>query len=281
VTALDRWRDALRAWAIPDAILSDAPESPYGFPTEPFRRRAERSAVAPPTPTTLRARDALAAGGTVLDVGVGGGSTSLPLADHASVIVGVDGSSVMLEAFADTARASGVRVDTIEGAWPDVGSDVPACDVVVCGHVFYNVQELAPFVIALDEHARRRVVVELTGEHPWAWMNDLWLRFHDLERPTSPTADDAREALAELGIDAGWEERTVEPQPSGFERREDAVGLVRRRLCLPADADEAVAEALGARLMSVEGLWSAGPTSTRIVTMWWDAGEAQLERRAT
>jgi SAM-dependent methyltransferase len=279
--ALDRWRDALRDWAIPEAILSAAPESPYGFPPEPFRRRAERSASAAPTPTTLRAREALPRGGTVLDVGVGGGSTSLPLAGRASLIVGLDGSPEMLEAFADIARALGVRIETIEGAWPDVAAQAPSCDVVVCGHVFYNVQELAPFVIALGGHARRRVVVELTDEHPWAWMNDLWLGFHDLERPSSPTAEDAREALGELGIDAGWDERTVEPQPSGFERREGAVALVRRRLCLPADADDAVVEALGPRLTSVDGLWSAGPASTRLVTMWWDVGEPQLERRAT
>jgi SAM-dependent methyltransferase len=281
VTALERWRDALRAWAIPDAILAAATESPYGFPVEAMRHRAERSVSAPPTPTTIRARETLPEGGTLLDVGVGGGSTSLPLADRVSVIVGVDASSSMLETFAETARAAGVRTETIEGGWPDMAEGAPACDVVVCGNVLYNVPDLGPFVVALEEHARRRVVLELTGEHPLAWMNDLWLRFHDLERPTSPTAEDARDALRELGIEPGWAERTVEPQPSGFERREDALALVRRRVCLPPDADDALAEALGPRLRSTDGLWSAGPASTRIVTMWWDAGERQLERRET
>jgi precorrin-6B methylase 2 len=281
MTAVERWAEALRGWAIPEQILAAAPESPYGFPTELFRRRAERSVSAAPTPTTLRAHEALPEDGSVVDVGVGGGSTSLPLVDRVSVIVGVDESRSMLDAFRQTAAATGVHVETVEGRWPEAAARAPVCDVVVCGHVFYNVHELAPFVIALGEHARRRVVVELTGEHPWAWMNDLWARFHGIQRPTEPTAEGAREVIRELAIEPAWEERTVEPQATGFERREDAVALVRRRLCLPADAGEAVAEALGARLTSADGLWSAGPASTRIVTMWWDVGERQLERRAT
>jgi SAM-dependent methyltransferase len=280
VTALERWRDALRAWAIPDAIMRAAPESPYGFPTELFRRRAERSASETPTATTLRAREALRDGGSVLDVGVGGGSTSLPLADRASVIVGVDQSASMLRAFVETAAVAGVRAEIVEGGWPDAAARTPACDVVVCGHVFYNVHDLGPFAHELTGHARHRVVVELTGEHPLAWMNDLWVAFHGLQRPTSPTAEDARDALRDVGIDPAWDERDVQARASGFDRREDAVALIRRRLCLPADEDDAVAEALGPRLTSVDGLWSAGPGTTRIVTMWWD-GAAQTERRAT
>jgi SAM-dependent methyltransferase len=272
VSEVERWREALAAWAIPDAILAAAPESPYPFPTEPFRRRAIRSVSAPPTPTTVRALDALPSGGSVLDVGVGGGSTSLPLARKAGSIVGVDSARGMLSAFRDAAATSGASVRTIAGAWPERAAHAPVCDVVVCGHVLYNVADLAPFARALDEHAGARVVVELTGEHPWAWMNDLWQRFHDLRRPTSPRAEDAREVLVELGLAPSWEERSVGPQPSGFDRREDAVALVRRRLCLPREADAEVERALGGRLRSVDGLWSCGPSRTRIVTMWWDTG---------
>jgi Methyltransferase domain len=271
VNAADRWREALEAWAIPEPILLQAPESPYGFPTELFRRRAERSASVAPTATTIRANEALSDGGTVLDVGVGGGSTSLPLGGRASLIVGVDAAAAMLAAFRETAAATGVRVETVEGAWPASAGHSPVCDVVVCGHVLYNVPHVAPFVRALDDHARARVVLELTGEHPWSWMNDLWIRFYDLERPTSPTAEDARDVLRELGVSPGWDERVAEPQPSGFERREDAVALVRRRLCLRAEADEAIAGALGDRLRRVQGLWSVGPATTRIVTMWWNS----------
>ena len=141
---------------------------------------------------------------------------------------------------------------------------------MVCAHVLYNVQELEPFVRALHEHARRRVVIEITSTHPLAWMSDLWLRFHDLQRPTEPTADVAEEALREWGFDVEREDVTTPPRGGGFERREDAVGLIRRRLCLTPDRDDEVAEALGDRLAKHEGLWSAGPDRQRLVTLWWD-----------
>jgi SAM-dependent methyltransferase len=271
--AAERWGAALHEWAIPERILTRAPESPYGYPTECFRTRAERSMDRDPTPTTLRALEALPAAGTVLDVGVGGGATSLPLARKASRITGVDASQDMLDAFRQTAAAIGVEADTILGAWPDVARDAPTADVVVCGHVLYNVQDLTPFVLAMTHHARRRVVVEITDRHPWSWMNDLWRRFHDLGRPEGPTAEDAQEALRELGLETGRDDRSVPAgaqPPAGFERVTDAVALVRRRLCLPADRDPEIRTALGDRLVERHGLWSAGPAEQTLVTLWWD-----------
>ena len=75
----DGWRERLAAWAIPDDIVANAPESPWGFATECFRRRGETPPDPTPTPTTTRALEALPEGGTVIDIGVGGGATSLPL----------------------------------------------------------------------------------------------------------------------------------------------------------------------------------------------------------
>jgi len=274
VTALSRWAEQLRAWAIPDEIIVAAPESPYGFPTEPFRRRAEAAAEGMPTPTTVRALEALPEGGTVLDVGVGAGSTSIQLASRAGLIIGVDASEDMLSAFLETAMGVGAEARTVVGQWPDVAEEVERADVVVCGHVFYNVQDLGPFVAELTRHARERVVSELTATHPWTWMNDLWLRFHALERPSGPTADDAEAVLRELGLDPGRDDRVVlatAQESAGFVDRRDAVALVRRRLCLPDSRDSDVADALGERLCERDGLWSAGPTEQTIVTLCWDA----------
>jgi SAM-dependent methyltransferase len=208
----------------------------------------------------------------VLDVGVGGGATSLPLGERAGVIVGVDAQRDMLAAFADNAAAAGVRAEPIEGAWPEVAARCPMADVVVAGHVFYNTPELAAFARALDAHAGRRVVTELTERHPLAWMRDLWRRFHDLDRPDGPTADDAATVLSDAGFDVTREERTptVAEGGAGFADRATAVATVRRRLCLPAERDDEIADALGDRLRRLDDGWDVGPPDRTIVTLWWD-----------
>jgi len=98
----------------------------------------------------------------------------------------------------------------------------------------------------------------------------LWRRFHDLQRPDGPTADDALAALAELGLPATRDDEDRTPLSGGFERREDAVALVRRRLCLGPERDQELAEALGPLLVRIDGRWAAGPAEQRLATLWWD-----------
>src|SRR4029450_1493972 len=105
--------------------------------------------------------------------------------------------------------------------------------------------------------------------HPLAWMGDLWRRFHELERPAGPSADLAVEAGGELGIGVRREDEVRVPRSGGFERRDDAIAFIRRRLCLPADRDGELAEALGGRLVERDGLWAAGPLEHRTLTMLW------------
>ena len=275
----EAWAADLASWAIPRPILDAAPESPYGFPTELFVRRGERTigraAHEEPTPTTRRALEALGVGGRVLDIGVGGGATSLPLAERCTRLVAVDGQADMLEAVARRAAELGMPVTAVLGRWPDVAPQTPEADVAVCGHVAYNAPDLASFLTAMASHARRRAVLELTDRHPLSWMNDLWQRFHRVSRPNRPTADDAQALSRSLGLPVRREDRTDpgDVAGSGFERREEAVALIRRRLCLSADRDDEIADALGPRLRRHDGLWSCGPSASAIVTLWWDTVE--------
>lgn len=271
MNAVERWADALAGWGIPEHILATAPESPWGYPPDLMRRRAEIAAALDPTASMRRALEALPEGGSVLDVGAGGGAASVPLAPRAVRIVAVDASAEVLEGFVEAATAAGADPTTVVGRWPDVAGAVDPADVVVCNHVLYNVADLRPFVAALAEHARRRVVIEITATHPLEWMSDLWVRFHGLERPIGPTADDAFEALAELGHDVRRDDEVRPPRAAGFASRADAVSLVRRRLCLPSERDHEVAKALGPRLADHGGVWSAGPAEQRVVALWWDA----------
>ena len=271
MTAIRRWGEQLEGWAIPAEILAAAPESPYGFPTELFRTRgARRDEPDAPTPTTQRALERLPEGGRVLDVGCGGGATSLPLADGAGDLVGVDAQEDMLEGFLVNASAAGTRAEAVHGRWPYVAGAIAPVDVAVAGHVLYNVADLGPFVSELAAAAGRRVVFELTERHPLHWMNDLWLRFHGLERPSGPVAEDALDALAELDLDARIDRWEAAPRVGGFARRADALALARRRLCLPPSRDGELAEALGDRLVERGGLWSIGPPAQALATIWFD-----------
>lgn len=268
--AARRWREALASWAIPEPIPAAAPESPWGFPTELFARRADAAVAGADagslTPSNRAALEALPEGGTVLDVGSGAGAASLPLAGRAGTLAGFDPSPDMLEAFRERALRAGVEAVTVLGSWPQDAARALIADVVVCGHVAYNVPDLPAFAIALGRHARERVVMELTAAHPMASMNGLWRRFHGLERPTGPTAGDAVQVLREAGIEPNridWEQPGV-----GFEDRTALVAWVRRRLCLPPDRDPEIEEAVAADLVErADG--SVGFPSRGVVTLWW------------
>lgn len=272
MNAAEKWKRDLEAWAIPDEIMAAAPESPWGFPPGLFAGRTESALRRGLSNSNRRALEALTERGSVLDVGVGGGAGSLPLAGRAGLITGVDPSQGMLDSFSAAAAKIGVRSAAVLGTWPDIAPEAPVAEVVVCNHVFYNVANLAPFVVTLSKKATRRVVVEMTPDHPLAWMGDLWARFHGLTRPAGPTHADAARVVAELGFDVHSEPTSGPPVMSGFSSRQDAIALVRKRVCLQPEQDEELAEALGDRLRERDGLWSASPPQHEIVTLWWPAG---------
>jgi len=252
--AAQHWAEQLAAWAIDPEILAAAPESPYGFPPGLFGTQSGAA-------STHRAiTEALPQGGSILDIGCGGGAASLPVAARAGTLLAVDSSERMLTDYVANAAASGVPVRTWSGAWSEVAPEVPVADVVVAANVVYNVPDVGDFLQTMSDHARHRVVIELTDSHPWTAMTALWRRFHGQERPAGPTTADFLDVTAELGFDAQSE--TFHRAPAWSAAAPDVVlAFNRRRLCLPVEREPEIATAM-------RELPTAGPATAS--TVWWE-----------
>lgn len=257
--AAERWKVALASWAIPEEILQQAPADPWRLPVALF----ETHEPAPLTRSHDRALEALKAGDDVLDVGAGRCAMSLPLRPPASRIVAVDGSEKMLE--------NSPADRTVLGRWPDVAREAGRATVVVCGHVLYNVPDLAPFVTALDHAARRRVVIEITRSHPRnrAMERELWRNFWGLERPNGPTWKEALAVIRECGIEPGVEHWESD-QRGSFAELDDLVAWMRQTVCLDPSRDSEVRAIVLKHAGERDGRWQLSSDPRELTTFWWD-----------
>jgi SAM-dependent methyltransferase len=235
-TAAHQWAEQLRGWAIPPHILRLAPESPWGFPSALFPAPAEPV----DSPARRFALAYLGDGGSVLDVGCGGGTAAFALVPPATRVTGVDESADALAGFAARAAELGVACATVQGSWPFVATDV--ADVAVCHHMAYNVADLRGAVVALTGAARRGVVMEVGAKHPLTFLAPLWKHFWGIDRPSGPVAEDVVAVVRECGLEPSVD--TSLDVPAHALTFAERVALTRRRLCLPASRDDEVAAAL-------------------------------------
>jgi hypothetical protein len=91
-------------------------------------------------------------------------------------------------------------------------------------------------------------------------MNPLWKQFWDLDRPTSPTADDALTVIRDAGYDAHLVEYDDVTQRIPLDPVAQAQSAC-IRLCLPVSRADEVAAAVQAA--------DAG-TPRRLAAIWWD-----------
>jgi SAM-dependent methyltransferase len=266
---LERWRGDLAAWAIPEHITAAVAESPWVLPRQVFARRADRLTATPSGPSYQRAWAALDPAGSVLDVGSGAGAACLPLVPRATSLTAVDSDAGMLEKLSERMVAGGITARTILGRWPEAAAEAGPADVVTCHHVLYNVPEVEPFVTALTRSARRMVVAEMTAQHPLVSLNALWLRFHGLRRPLSPTAADLIQILEVMGLRPGHE-TWRRPGGRDYASFAEMVDVTRRRLCLPPERAPELADALADAGIDRENPEDFGSSGRDVVTIWWD-----------
>ena len=255
INSSDLWKSSLSSWAIPDEILTKAEESPWIHPPVLFDLPDEIK----DSPSHQRAREALPEGGSVLDVGCGGGIGAFALAPKVKRVIGVDHQAEMLAMFKKNATRFDCTAQTFEGYWPDVADQVPEVDVVVSHHVAYNVPKINDFLIALNKKAKSRVVIEIPQQHPLMNLTAMWKHFWNLDRPSQPTADLLVEVIHDLGYKVKIEK--WEGQLRDAIDFDTAAEFNRIRLCLPKSRYDEV----------LEFMKSHPPkTGRELATIWWD-----------
>lgn len=255
MSAVADWKQALESWALPQSIIDQAEESPWIHPPALFTLPE----VISMTPSHQAVADVLPKGGSILDIGCGGGIAAFAHTGRVGEVIGVDHQAEMLSMFAKNADDRGIQHQEFEGFWPAVAPEVPSADVITVHHVVYNVQDIEPFIQALSSHAKRRIVIEMPQHHPLSNMSDLWKHFWNLDRPTEPTHHAFLAVVKELGITAHakeWESEMFRSLDLDQETH-----FTRIRLALPESRFDEVLEYLENH---------PRPLRRELATIWWD-----------
>lgn len=142
---------------------------------------------------------------------------------------------------------------------PALADKVPVADVVATHHVLYNVSPVEDFLLAMNAHAHKRVIIEMPQLHPLTTAAPLWKHFWNIDRPIDPTPENLMEVLSELGIDAHLELWNGSMRTESD--LESQAKFSRIRLCLPEDREAEVLEFL--RLQPKVAI-------RNLATIWWD-----------
>ncbi len=265
--AAAHWRDQLEAWALPDELLSTAEESPYGWSQDLWKRRSATSSTSEPPETVRIVSELMPENGVLLDIGVGRGRASLPIAENRYRLIGVDESLEMLAGFAEDARRRSMQVETFEGRWPDVAARVPVADVAMAANVAYNVADIVPFVAAMLDHARVAAVLDVTDRHPWAHLAPLYRAVHELDRPDGPTADDLVAVIDEMTGRVPVVHRWERQGHVWYESWDELLDHYGRRLIVPRARRHELRPLLEPHVTSHDGRLRVGDTPTKLATI--------------
>ena len=196
MTAADTYRDFVRARERQQAELAtpltEARWARYapGYRFDPYREQEPQLAAAL---EYVRPND------EIIEVGGGAGRIGLPLALRARSLLNVEPSAAMRRQFQiciDEHRITNAR--TLASIWP-TGAELNA-DVVLTVDVTYFIEEIEPFVRAMHEASRRRVMI-LTWTVPPPNVNaELFRIAFGVDEAPSPGFRELLPVIWELGI---------------------------------------------------------------------------------
>jgi hypothetical protein len=182
--------DALSAWALRvKANREQAERVREGEAPRDFYAPVASNFRANPRRTNEAALDVLRAlvkpEETWLDIGAGGGRYALPLALLAKDVIAVEPSEGMQSMLWQGMAEHGIsNIAVISARWPMQTRLV--ADVAMIAHLGYDIEEIGPFIDAMEASAGRRCVAMLTQPSPPHLAERFWPPIHGEPRVPLP-----------------------------------------------------------------------------------------------
>jgi len=131
-------------------------------------------------------RSLVQAGETWLDIGAGGGRYALPLALMAGKVMAVEPSEGMRSVLQQGMAEHGIsNIEIVPARWPM--ERAPIADVSLIAHIGYDIEEIGPFLDAVEASARRLCVAVLVTPSPPHAAEPFWPMIHEEARIPLPS----------------------------------------------------------------------------------------------
>lgn len=190
---------------------------------------------------------------TVLDIGAGGGRYALPLALVARRVVAIEPSEGMRRVLAESMAQFGINnIEPLDGRWPGIASEAMG-DVALISHIGYDVEDIGPFLDAMERAAPRLCIAVLLSQPPPTQADRLWPAIHGVERAALPSLPEFLTLLLARG--RLFEVELFERPPQTYEQPEQALRWLRQQLwTAPGSEKDRKLEQVGrARLIQRDG----------------------------
>jgi SAM-dependent methyltransferase len=204
---------------------------------------------------------------TWLDIGAGGGRYALPLARHARSVIAVEPSEGMRSVLREGIAEHGIsNVDIVPACWPMDAA--PTADVALIAHIGYDIEEIGPFLDAMEASARRLCVAVLVTPSPPHPAEAFWPPVHGEARVPLPALTEFLVLLLARG--RLFELRLCERDPLTHADRDAPLRWLYQQLFLAPDTAKGrqLAALAGEEITSRGGRWALSwdPVSVGIVT---------------
>jgi len=184
VDALAAWRDRVRANREQAERLREGgpPRDFYAAVAPDFRANPRRT----DEPALDLLRSLVQPGERWLDIGAGGGRYALPLALLAREVIAVEPSEGMQDVLRQGMAEHGIsNVRIVPARWPMEAA--PTADVALMAHIGYDIEEIGPFLDAMERSARRLCVAVLVTPAPPYPAAPFWPPIHGESRVLLPS----------------------------------------------------------------------------------------------